>query len=316
MTTNGAVGAVAGLWRFPVKSMRGERLEQAEFTERGLVGDRAYALIDADTGKVVSAKSTRLFPGLFGCRATFVEPPQAGGEAPPVRIALPDGTSVTSDSGDADRVLSAHFRRDVTLARTAPEDFTIDQYHPDLEDLDPAGYRDTVVEQKLGSAFFAQIGLASPVPVGSFLDLFPVSVLTTSTLERLGELQPQSRFDQRRFRMNVIVDTEEGGFVENDWIDHELAIGEAVRLGVAMADPRCVMTTLAQEELPKDTEVLRTLTQHNRVQVGAAGLFPCAGVYAVVASPGTMRVGDRVALPGSGVDSAEAPGPVRGHPPT
>ena len=316
MATSGIVGAVAGLWRFPVKSMRGELLEQAEFTELGLVGDRAYALIDADTGKVVSAKSTRLFPGLFGCRAAFIEPPQPGGEAPPVRIALPDGTSVSSDSGDVDRVLSAYFRRDVTLARAAPDDFTIDQYHPDVEDVDPAGYRDTVVEQKLGSAFFAQIGLASPVPVGSFLDLFPVSVLTTSTLEQLSELRPQSRFDQRRFRMNVIVDTEEGGFVENDWIDHELAIGEAVRLGVAMADPRCVMTTLAQEDLPKDTEVLRTLTQHNRVQVGAAGLFPCAGVYTVVQVQGTMRVGDRVVLPGRGVNSAQAPSPLRGHPPS
>jgi len=316
MVTSGIVGAVAGLWRFPVKSMRGERLEQAELTEHGLVGDRAYALIDVDTGKVVSAKSVRLFPGLFGCRAAFVEPPQSGSELPPVRITLPDGTSVTSDSSDVDHVLSAYFRRDVTLARAAPDDFTIDQYHPDVEDVDPAGYRDTVVEQKLGSAFFAQAGLASPVPVGSFLDLFPVSVLTISTLEQLSELRPQSRFDQRRFRMNVIVDTEEGGLVENDWIGHELALGEAVRLGVALPDPRCVMTTLAQEELPKDTEVLRTLTQHNRVQVGAAGLFPCAGVYAVVEAPGTLRVGDRVALPGSGVDSAQAPGPLREHPPS
>ncbi len=316
MATSGIVGAVAGLWRFPVKSMRGERLEQAEFTDHGLVGDRAYALIDVETAKVVSAKSVRLFPDLFACQAAFVEPPRSDGELPPVRIALSDGTSVTSDSGDVDRVLSAYFRRDVTLARAAPDDFTIDQYHPDIEDVDPAGYRDTFVEQKLGSAFFAQAGLPSPLPAGSFLDLFPVSVLTTSTLERLSELRPQSRFDQRRFRMNVIVDTEEGGFVENDWIGHEIAIGDAIRLGVAMADPRCVMTTLAQEELPKDTEVLRTLTRHNRVQVGAAGLFPCAGVYAVVASSGTVRVGDRVALPDSGVDSAEAPGPVRGHPPT
>ena len=316
MATNGIVGAVAGLWRFPVKSMRGERLEQAELTESGLVGDRAYALIDANTGKVVSAKSVRLFPGLFGCRAAFVEPPRSGDELPPVRIALPDGTSVTSDSSDVDRVLSAYFRRDVTLARDAPDDFTIDQYHPDVEDVDPAGYRDTVVEQKLGSAFFAQAGLASPLPAGSFLDLFPVSVMTTSTLEQLNELQPQSRFDQRRFRMNVIVDTKEGGFVENNWIDHELAIGDAVRLGVALPDPRCVMTSLAQEELPKDTDVLRTLTRHNRVQVGAAGLFPCAGVYAVVEAPGTLRVGDRVALPASGVNSAQAPGPVREHPPS
>jgi uncharacterized protein YcbX len=303
MATNGIVGAVAGLWRFPVKSMGGERLEQAELTEHGLVGDRAYALIDANTGKVVSAKSVKLFPDLFNCRAAFVEPPRSGGELPPVQITLPNGTSVTSDSSDVDRVLSAYFRRDVTLARAAPEDFTIDQYHPDIEDVDPAGYRDTFVEQKLGSAFFAQAGLPSPLPADSFLDLFPVSVLTTSTLEQLSELGPQSRFDQRRFRMNV-------------WVDHELTIGDAVRLGVALPDPRCVMTTLAQEELPKDTEVLRTLTRHNRVQVGAAGLFPCAGVYAVVEVPGTLRVGDRVALPGSEVNSEQVPGPVREHPPS
>jgi uncharacterized protein YcbX len=314
--TSGMVGAVAELWRFPVKSMRGERLEQAELTEHGLVGDRAYAVIDEETGKVVSAKSVKLFPGLFGCRAAFVEPPQSGGELPPVSITLPDGTSVTSDSSDVDHVLSAYFRRDVTLARAAPDDFTIDQYHPDIEDVDPAGYRDTFVEQKLGSAFFAQAGLPSPLPAGSFLDLFPVSVLTTSTLEQLSELRPQSRFDQRRFRMNVIVATEEGGFVENDWIGQELALGEAVRLGVALPDPRCVMTTLAQEELPKDTGVLRTLTRHNRVQVGAAGLFPCAGVYAVVEASGTLRVGDGVALPGSEVDGEQVPGPLREHPPS
>jgi uncharacterized protein YcbX len=296
MKTNVTVGSVAGLWRFPVKSMRGERLEQAELTAQGVVGDRAYALIDADTGKVVSAKSVRLFPDLLDCRAAFVEPPQSGRQAPPVRIALPDGTSVTSGSSDANRVLSAHFRRDVTLARAAPEDFTIDQYHPDVEDLDPEGHRDILVEQKLGSAFFAQAGLASPVPVGSFFDLFPLSVLTTSALERLNELQPQSRFDQRRFRMNVIVGTQEAGFVENNWVSRELMIGDAVRLRVALPDPRCVMTTLAQDDLPKDTDVLRTLTRHNRVQVGAAGRFPCAGVYAVVEAPGTMRTGDLVVL--------------------
>jgi hypothetical protein len=276
--------------------MKGERLEQAELTERGLVGDRAYALIDVDTGKVVSAKSVKLFPDLLSCRAAFIEPIRAGHELPPVRITLPDGTSVNSDSVDVDGALSAHFRRDVTLARTAPDGFTIDQYHPDVENLDPAGHRDTVVEQKLGSAFFAEVGLASPVPVGSFFDLFPLSVLTTSTLDRLNELRPESRFDERRFRMNLIIRTKEAGFVENDWIGRGLAIGEAVRLNVALPDPRCVMTTLAQDELPQATDVLRTLARYNRVQVGAAGQFPCAGVYAVVEARGSLRTGDRVTL--------------------
>ena len=296
MATSEVVGSVTRLWRFPVKSMLGEHLEQAEVTEEGLLGDRAYALIDVDTGRVVSAKSVRLFPNLFGCQAAFVEAPRSGQELPPVRIVLPDGTSVTSNSGNVDGVLSAYFQRDVTLARAAPEDYTIDQYHPDLENLDPAGHRDAVVEQKLGSALFAEVGLASPVPVGAFLDLFPVSVLTTSTLEQLNEFQPQSRFDQRRFRMNLIIDTEEPGFLENDWVGHELGIGETLRLGVAMPDPRCVMTTLAQEDLPKDTDILRTLTRHNRIQVGDMGQFPCAGAYAVVAAQGTVRTGDRVGL--------------------
>ena len=293
MATTGIVGSVAGLWRFPVKSMRGEQPGQAELSERGLLGDRAYALIDTDTGKVASAKSVRLFPDLLSCSATFVEPPQMDRELPPVRIVLPKGASVTSDSSEIDRVLSAHFRRDVTLARTAPEDFTIDQYHPDIEELD---HRNTIVEEKLGSAFFAQAGLASPVPVGSFFDLFPLSLLTTSTLEQLNQLRPQSRFDERRFRMNLILGTKDPGFVENGWIGRELAIGETARISVALPDPRCVMTTLAQGDLPNDTDVLRTLARHNKVQVGAAGQFPCAGVYAVVVRPGTIRRGDAVTV--------------------
>ncbi len=299
MDTSEVVGSIASLWRFPVKSMRGERLEQAELTEQGLLGDRAYALIDADTGKVVSAKSVRLFPELLGCKATFVEAPRSGRELPPVRIVLPDGASVTSDSSDVDSVLSGCFKREVTLARVAPEDFTTDRYHPDVEDLDPAGHRDAVVEQKLGSALFAELGLASPVPVGSFFDVFPVSVLTTSTLERLREIRPQSDFDQRRFRMNLIVDTGEPGFLENDWVGYELRIGDTVRLNVAKPDARCVMTTLAQDDLPRDADILRTLTRHNRIQFGDVGQFPCAGVYAVVAAQGTVRTGDRVGLDGA-----------------
>ena len=276
--------------------MAGERIEQAEITEKGLLGDRAYALIDVATGKVVSAKSVRQFPGVLNCRADFVEQPRLGGELPEVRITLPDGTSANSESGDVNRVLSAHFGREVTLARSAPEDFTIDQYHPDLGDVDPTGQKDTVVEQKLGSAFFAEAGLASPVSAGSFFDLFPLSVLTTSTLRRLNELQPQSRIDERRFRMNVIIGAKESGFVENDWVGHTLAIGDSVQLSVAVPDPRCVMTTLAQGDLPGDTDVLRTLIRNNKVQVGDVGQFPCAGVYAVIAAPGTMRTGDLVAL--------------------
>jgi uncharacterized protein YcbX len=290
-----SVGAIKALWRFPVKSMLGERVDAVEVTERGLVGDRASALIDTETGKVLSAKTPKVGTVLLGCRALFTEPPGPSEAQPPVHITLPDGNSVLSSAPDADATLSALVGRKVRLARQAPEDFTIDQYHPDIAHLDPDGHRDTVTESKLGSAFFAEAGLPSAVPVGAFFDLFPVSVLTTSTLTRLRELRPDTRFDERRFRMNVVVDTTDDGFVENDWTGHALQIGDDARLGVAIPDPRCVMTTLAQDELPKDTEVLRTLARHNRLDV-AGGLYPCAGVYAVVESPGTIREGDSVLL--------------------
>jgi MOSC domain-containing protein len=289
------VGTISALSRFPVKSMQGERLSAAEVTDGGVLGDRAYALAEADTAKVLSGKTPRLGTQLLGCRAAFVASPTPGQDLPPVRIRLPDGTSVTSDSGDADTTLSKFLGREVTLQRAAPDDFTIDQYHPDVEDLDPEGHRDTVTESKLGAAFFAQAGIPSPVPAGSFLDLFPVSVLTTSTLAQLRSLRPDSRFDERRFRMNVVVDTRDDGFVENGWLGRTLELGDTVRLTVFIPDPRCVMTTLAQDDLPRDNEILRTLAQHNRLDV-AGSLWPCAGVYAVVEAAGTTQQGDRVAL--------------------
>lgn len=288
------VGTIAALWRFPVKSMLGEMLDATEVSGSGLAGDRAYALIDAATGKVVSAKDPRLWPNMLGCRARFLESPHAGEDPPPVRITLPDGTSVTSDASDADTVLSAFLGRKVRLARTAPANFTIDQYHPDVADADPAGYRDTVVEMKLGSAFFADIGAPSPVPVGAFFDLFPVSVISTSTLDRLQHLHPGSRFEARRFRMNVIVATEEDGFVENGWIGHSISLGDGPQIHVAMPDPRCVMPTLPQDDLPRDDDILRTLIRHNRLEIEPGALYPCAGVYGVVEEAGTMRLGDRV----------------------
>src|SRR5207249_8517964 len=98
------------------------------------------------------------------------------------------------------------------------------------------------------------------------------------------------------FRMNVVVKTEQPGFVENGWVGHKLGLGEEAWLNVELLDPRCVMTTLAQDGLPQDTDVLRTLVHHNRQQVGDLGQFPCAGVYAVVGAPGSVRIGDRVVL--------------------
>jgi uncharacterized protein YcbX len=289
------VGAIRALWRYPVKSMLGEELDAVDLSEGGVVGDRAYAVRDRETGKVASAKHPKLWPNLLACRATFVDSTRPDGEPPPVRIELADGSVVLSDAADVDAILSRFFGRDVELAHAAQNGYTIDQYHPDEENYDPGGHRDEVVEARLGAAFFNEQGLPSAVPEDSFFDLFPLSILTTSSLEQLAELEPESCFDARRFRMNVIVETTGRGFVENEWLGRTLAIGDEVRIGVALPDPRCVMPSLAQEDLPKDSGILKALVKHNRIDV-AGTPYPCVGVYALAEATGAIRRDDRVSL--------------------
>src|SRR2546425_13115843 len=101
-----AVQSVVSLWRYPVKSMMGEELNAGEVTERGLLGDRAYALVDGSDGKAATAKNPRKWPHLFDFRATFVEPTRSAAKVPPVRIVLPDCTAVTRSQGDIARILS------------------------------------------------------------------------------------------------------------------------------------------------------------------------------------------------------------------
>jgi hypothetical protein len=277
---------VVSLLRYPVKSMMGEELNAALLTDKGLTGDRAYALVDAETGKVASAKNPKVWPNLFEFRASFVEPPQPGASLPPVRITLPDGELVRSDEPDADERLSRAVGRRVTLASTAPSEAALEEYWPDLEGLAPQGHRDTVTEEQVAGA----------APPGTFFDLAPIHVLTTATIDRLRELYPAGRFEVRRFRPNLVVRVDEEGFVENSWLGRTLAVGADAKLPVILPVPRCVMTTLPQGDLPKDSGILRTAAQHNRIDVAGTGLYPCVGVYAGVAAGGTLRRGDSVHL--------------------
>lgn len=270
--TQTEVGSVVSLWQYPVKSMMGEELNATEVTERGLLGDRAYALVDRADGKVATAKNPRKWPRLFDFRATFIEPARAAANVPPVRIALPDGTTVTSDQGDLDQILSQVLNRAVTLRAAQRGAVTAEEYWPDMEGLD---HRDTVTDFTL--------------PQGTFFDCATVHLLTTATLDRLRELYPQGRFEVRRFRPNIVVQLASGekGFAENAWVGHTLAIGDDVRLSITGPCARCVMTTLAQGDLPNDPGILRTAARHNHVNVG---------VYAAVVRGGTIRRGDPVRL--------------------
>src|SRR3989475_8679489 len=109
-------GSVVGLWRYPVKSMMGEELNAVEVTERGLLGDRRFAVVDTSTGKVAGAKNPRRWGNFFDFRAAYVEPPQTGSKLPAVRLTMADGTVVTSEQGDLPQVLSTALGREVTFA--------------------------------------------------------------------------------------------------------------------------------------------------------------------------------------------------------
>jgi len=246
------LNSIASLWRFPIKSFGGEKLEKAHLTMNGILGDRAFALIDEETGKVVNAKNYKQFPEVLMCHAAFVEPPQMGKKLPPVMITLSDGIVVKSDSENVNRILSDFLGRVVSIIPVKEDDKSIHKNS--------------------------------------------ISLITTSTLNKLRELSPGSDSDERRFRMNLLVETHDPGFVEDSWVGKEVSIGDKIRLKITKPDPRCVIITLPQEGLPMDNQILKTIFEHNIIYVAGKGDRPCAGVYADIRDNGMIKSNDTVAV--------------------
>jgi len=267
-----AAGSIVSLWRYPVKSMMGEEINSSLVTERGLLGDRSYALMDLSTGKVISAKNPRKWPGMFGFRAAYVEPPDMHEGIPPVRITMPGGTSATTTEAELDSLLSRALGASVSLQSKPPVIPQLEEYWPDVDNL---AHRETVTEEAM--------------PPGTFFDGAVVHILTTATLKQLHRVYQQGSFEARRFRPNLVVapDAADEGFVENSWVGRTLMIGDRVRLKVTCATGRCVMTTLPQGDLPRDLGILKAAVSANHANVG---------VYATVESEGVIRAGDSVRI--------------------
>jgi len=265
------VGSVSALWRYPVKSMRGEACTEVDVGGRGVAGDRAYALVDAQSGKIASAKNPRLWPDLLSYGARYLEPPDAAGRAARVEVAFPSGTKMQSDDAALARMLSVELGRPVRFSASAPVDPVLDEYWPDMEDL---AHRDTVTEEATKSQ--------------TFFDAASVHLVTQRTLEALHALAPEASFSVARFRPNIVVEApdDDADFPEDAWVGRSLHIGDVV-LNITQQTGRCVMTTLAQQGLPNDGNVLRTAARNHSAYVG---------VYAEVVRGGTVRVGERLIL--------------------
>lgn len=247
------VGAIASLWRYPVKSMLGEEIEVSNVTTRGLAGDRAYALLDAQSGKVASAKNPRKWAKLLDFQASLTAMPQDYESLPSVKVSLPNGDSITSEAPEVNQVLSTALGREVELLSCPPEAPTLEQYWPSVEGT---AHQDAVTQLLM--------------PTGTFFDSCSIHAMTTATLARLQELYPEGEFERCRFRPNFIIEptSNEIAFLEDEWVGGILAIGETVRLSIDTACPRCVVTTLAQSGLPEDLNILRTTARYNNVIAG------------------------------------------------
>lgn len=276
------VGEISEIWRYPVKGMAGEPLPSAHLGLQGLAGDRTWAVRDVARQEIQSCKFR---PELLRCSA------QVGADAR-VQIRFPDGAVL--DGADT----AAHARVSELIGHAS----TLEPLRP-LSDLD--FYRrhkrdDHTWLRELKDTFTREDG--EPLPgffdampqaatefvtlPGSFFLVTPFHVLTTATLAWLKRLQPASDWDVRRFRPNVVVDTGPGrdGLVEQAWVGRKLTIGAAT-LDCASPTPRCGAITRAQDSLPADKSVLRTVVRHADQNVG---------VYGTVASGGALRVGDAV----------------------
>jgi uncharacterized protein YcbX len=279
----GVCGVVAGLWRFPVKSLQGEAVDALTFVAPGpgaaggAADDRAWGVVDVATGRVLSAKTV---PALL--EAAAVARPGGG-----VVVTLPDGTTVGDEDRPAcDRALSAWLGRDVELRSARATD---------AGDAGPVAY-DMTFDPPNDDAELVPID----TPAGSFVDLCGAHVLTTGALAAMAAAAPGSDWSVRRFRPNVLVDTgpaggrEPGGVPEDAWVGRRLALGTAA-LDVVMQTVRCALPLRAQPAGPgpgepalgRDVGLYRTMAAEHANHLG---------VYAEVAAAGTVRVGDAVRL--------------------
>lgn len=266
------VGSIAALHRYPVKSMMGEELNATRVHSNGIEGDRVFALSDPATGMIASAKNPSKWPNLFEFRASFTQPVESCGDYPPVRITFPDGSTILTDDRDLEVRLADTLKKPVRFLKAAPPSGTLEEYWPDIEGL---ARRDEITDESM--------------PPGTFFDVGIVHLLTTGTLENLRAQYPAGRFETRRFRPNLVINTppEIGDFPEQTWDENVLLIGDEVKLKISGPCFRCVMTTLSQGDLPKDNGILKAAARHNQARVGA---------YASVLQAGTIRRGDTVIL--------------------
>ena len=274
-----STASVATIYRYPVKSMMGETLSEADIGEAGIPGDRGWAVRDEKRGGIRGGKK---IPQLMTLAA------QSGTAAPLITAA--DGDSASASSERINDWLSGKLNHPVTLWPLLPAD-QLDHYRrgaPDTEDFEQelrAVFGRLPDEPLPDLAGFEEL-LEFESPPGTYFDAFPISIISQQSLNTMNQLEGESRFDVRRFRPNLLVDVpgSDHPFPEQAWVGKTLAIG-SVTLRIDTTCPRCAMTTHGFDDLPQDPQIMRKLVANSEGNLG---------IYASVVKVGKVATGDSV----------------------
>ena len=273
--------SVTNMYRYPVKSMMGEALSEADIGKAGIAGDRGWAVRDEKRGGIRGGKK---IPKLMTLAA------QSGPAAP--LITAPDGDSASASSEGINEWLSDKLNHPVTLWPLLPAE-QLDHYRrgaPDTEDFEQelrAVFGRLPDEPLPDLAGFEEL-LEFESPPGTYFDAFPISVMSQQSLATMNQLNGDSLFDVRRFRPNLLVDISgsDHPFPEQAWVGKTLSIG-SVKLKIEMTCPRCSMTTHGFDDLPQDAQIMRKLVANSEGNLGT---------YASVVQAGKVFAGDSVSV--------------------
>jgi uncharacterized protein len=275
------VGMISELWRYPIKTMQGEMLEEATVAKKGLIGDRPFALMDKKSGRIISAKNPIKWENVFKLSAKTIISEEDGNLLPKVSITFADGETIFTDDEDVNEILSEKIGKSVVLTTQVPENATVEKLSLEEDEL---GTIETPSRLEKLSPF-------------DFFDGGRLHIVTTSSLNRLRSIYKGGDFEARRFRPNIVIDSDDTVYdtdsslsMEKNWEDLTLEIGDSVKLKVSKPTVRCIMTTLAQANIPKDNRILKTIDNEND------GFL---GVYTQTLDPGAIKTGDLVWMVGS-----------------
>lgn len=261
MTT---IGTVESLWRYPVKSMRGEPMTRVFMGFSGIYGDRCVAFKDSEARKGFPYLTATVQQQMLLYQPRFRHAERAA-EPPNLKEAMSIAPGVSPASGDPD---------DLALDVVTPSGVVVDVDDPALVKM-------------LGEGIGANNRLTLVRSDRAIIDCRPISLISLQTVRQL-ETESSSHLDKRRFRANLYLNLAgDVGFAEDGLVGRKLRIGSHAEIAILERDPRCKMISLDPDTGEHNPEVLRQVAQAHEAR---------AGVYCAVLVEGLLTNGDEVEL--------------------